>query len=100
MAQRPERQMNYDQQILHVLMEAGPQGLSVKKIARHVFNAQNSFFSDVDYEAVHIAVRQYLQRQSSRRNGLVARVSHGVYQLNTHTDEARQLLLEFEKDEE
>lgn len=80
-------------------MEAGPQGLSVRKIARHVFNENNGFFCEVDYEAIHLAVRQYLQRQSARRDGLVRRVSHGIYQINTKTDEARQLILEFKDDD-
>lgn len=92
--------MNYEQQILRILMEAGPQGLSVKKIARHVFNENNGFFCEVDYDTVHQLVRQYLQRQCAQRNGMVRRVSHGVYQLNTKTEEATQLLLQFKEADE
>ena len=35
----------YEQTIFRILKEAGPAGLSVKKIARHVYNEQNTFFS-------------------------------------------------------
>lgn len=92
--------MNYDHQILRILIEASPQGLSVKKIARHVFNQANGFFCTVDYDSVHAYVRQYLQRQATRGNGLVRRQSHGIYQFNEQTQEGRQLMLEFKEDEE
>lgn len=39
--------MNYDSEILFVLTEAGEKGLSVKKIARHVFNNCNGLFDVV-----------------------------------------------------
>lgn len=81
-------------------MEAGEAGISIKKIARHVFNEQNSFFVETDYDSVRVAVRQYLQRQCVRRDGLVRRVSHGVYQFNAQTQEARQLMLQFKDQEE
>lgn len=89
--------MNYEKQIIQVLAEAGETGLSVRKIARHVFNAANSFFTVTSYDDVHLYVRQYLQRQSQHRTGLVRRVSHGVYQLNLCSNEARQLVLEFKE---
>lgn len=91
--------MNYERQILQTLLEAGERGLSVRKIARHVFNMNNGLFEEVDYETIHIAVRQYLQRQSARTGAPVCRVSHGIYRFNRQTSEGRQLLLAF-KDKE
>ena len=34
-------------------MEAGNEGLSVKKVARHVHNACNTFFATVSFEDIH-----------------------------------------------
>lgn len=92
--------MNYERLILQILAEAGQDGLSVKKIARHVYNATNGFFSEEAYDDVHLRVRQYLQRQTARKNGFVRRLSHGVYQLDLKTKEARQLMLQFKKKDE
>lgn len=90
--------MNYEQLILQILAEAGQDGLSVKKIARHVYNATNGFFSEEAYEDVRVRVRQYLQRQSTRKDGFIRRLSHGVYQLDFQTKEASQLMLQFKED--
>lgn len=92
--------MNYDKQILHFLAEAGEAGLSVRKIAHHVFNATNGFFSEASYDDVHQSVRQYLQRQAQRKGGLVKRVGHGVYQLDLCSREAQQLMLDFKDEQE
>ena len=39
--------MEFDKEILRILMEAGTEGLSLQKVARHVFNAFNSFFNQL-----------------------------------------------------
>lgn len=87
--------MNQEQQILRILAEAGSNGLSVRKLAHHVYNQTNGFFAEVDYDTVHLQVRQYLQRQAARPDGFIRRVSHGVYQLDLRTKAARQLVLDF-----
>lgn len=92
--------MNYERQILQTLMEAGSRGLSVRKIARHVFNMSNGFFSEVDFEQVHLLVQQYLTRKSARPDGIVSRVSHGIYRLNTQTRQGRQLILQFKEEKD
>lgn len=88
-------QMNYDRHILYVLAEAGQAGLSVSKIARHVFNATNGFFSETSYDDVHLYVRHYLQRQVLRKNAFIKRVSHGIYQLDLCSGKGKQLVLSF-----
>ena len=37
------------------IQAASDEGLSVRKISRHVFNACNSFFNTISYEEVHHA---------------------------------------------
>ena len=60
--------MKYEKEILLFLAEAGNNGLSVKKIARHVYNASNNFFEELDFQEVHNAVQQYLTRNSKNRD--------------------------------
>ena len=47
--------MKYDRLIIEILMEAGSDGLTVRKVSRHVFNAVNGLFDEADIEAVHSA---------------------------------------------
>lgn len=56
--------MKYDRLIIEILMEAGSDGLTVRKVSRHVFNAVNGLFDEADIEAVHKLVRAFLQRHS------------------------------------
>ena len=56
--------MSYDRDIIFILNEAGPKGLSVKKIARHVYNHNNGFFNVVSFEDVYRYVSSYLIRTS------------------------------------
>ena len=44
--------MKYDRLIIEILMEAGSDGLTVRKVSRHVFNAVNGLFDEADIEAV------------------------------------------------
>lgn len=59
--------MKYDRLIIEILMEAGSDGLTVRKVSRHVFNAVNGLFDEADIEAVHKLVRAFLQRHSKGR---------------------------------
>ena len=75
--------MNYDSEILFVLTEAGEKGLSVKKIARHVFNNCNGLFDVVPFEDVYHYVACYLKRNSKSNDSIIERTSiRGVYRLN------------------
>ena len=87
--------MNYERDILRILMEAGSAGLSVAKISRHVFNASNTFFETVDFEEVHRYVSAYLLRNSKTSESVVEKVARGVYRLNLKSTETQQLQLEF-----
>lgn len=89
--------MKYEAHILRILTEAGPQGVSLRKLALNVYNLNASFFDTPDFEAVYRHVQQYLARNSLARNSLVERTGQwGRYRLNLrHSPQARQLMLEF-----
>lgn len=91
----------YEQTIFRILKEAGPAGLSVKKIARHVYNEQNTFFSVVNFADVHREVRLFLTRNSRHANSMCEHAEGwGAYRLNRNSPKTMQLMLEFRDDEE
>ena len=89
--------MNYDQQILKVLTEAGERGIGVQTIAKHIYNMNRTFFYQPDYEEIHNYVQQYLLRNSKQPQSLIERTERrGVYRLNlAGSEDARQLMLDF-----
>lgn len=92
--------MNYDQEILRVLCEAGSSGLSVHKISVHVHNACNSLFSPVDFTEVYRYVVSFLARNSRDSLSLVARTQvRGRYRLNPNSAKWNQLMLQFVAEE-
>lgn len=92
---------NYDNKILEVLAEAGEAGMSVHKIARHVFNASNSLFEPIEFEDVRRYVQQYVLRCSRGADALLQNVGQrGIYRLNPNSAQSQQLMLMFRDDEE
>ncbi|MBP7097121.1 MAG: hypothetical protein KBA74_00345 [Prevotella sp.] len=88
--------MNYDQEILCFLLEAGDEGISVKKLALHVQNACNNLFNVVNFDDVYVYVRQYLMRNSKNPNSVIERTdSRGIYRINKNVSEGQQLMLHF-----
>ena len=82
--------MNYDQQILKVLTDAGDYGVSVQSVVKHVYNMNRTFFSQPDYEDSKSS--QSLVERTERR---------GYYRLNTGgSTDARQLMLQFREAQE
>lgn len=97
--------MSYDRDIIFILNEAGPRGLSVKKIARHVYNHNNGFFNVVSFDDVYHYVYAYLARNSKMNDSIIEKTDErGVYRIN-HSSKllSRQLQFNFcdnEKNEE
>lgn len=88
--------MDYANEIIRVLTEAGDEGLKADKISRHVFNACNSMFAPEDYERVHQYVRQYLHRNASMvRYPFIERVGWGRYRLDRQALRSSQLSFRF-----
>ncbi len=74
--------MEYEKEIIRVLIEAGRKGLSIKKIARHIYNSKNSLFEELSFEDVHKSVAAYLQRNCKKRNSMVQRTQkNGTYRI-------------------
>lgn len=91
--------MNYDREIFLVLNEAGTKGLSVKKIARHIYNRCNGFFDEVQYEDIRRYVGDYLNRNCKLTGSIIERTEvRGVYRINMSSSDSRQLLLDFKED--
>lgn len=87
--------MQYEKDILLLLIEAGEKGLSVTKITRHIFNTYNSFFLSLNIEDTHQEVQQCLLKMSKRPNSMLGRVRKGVYCININNQEVRHLQLKF-----
>ena len=93
--------MGYDSEIIKIMVEAGQKGLSVQKIAMHVYNACNSFFNVIDPDDVHQYVAQYLAKNSKRNDSFIQRTEkRGVYRLNPQSEETAQQMLQFGENEE
>lgn len=92
--------MNYDREILQILSEAGRKGLSIAKIARHVFNRHNNLFEVVAYEDVRRSVAGYLMKNSKQKNSYVEKTEErGVYRLSLSVGDPLQLLFDFKEEE-
>ena len=88
--------MDYDKKIITVLTEAGDEGLSIKKITRHVYNASNSFFDTVDIDDVHRYVSLFLKRNSKNNESFIEKsTKRGIYHINNKSKEFKQLMLEY-----
>lgn len=92
--------MQYDKEIIRILLEAGEDGLSVQKISRHVFNACNSLFSPIEQKDVHTYVQQYLIRVTKNKNSIIEKTQKGIYRLNQDNQETQQLYLQFTDEKE
>ena len=94
--------MTYDQQILHILTEAGERGISVQAIAKHIYNQNRTFFSDPDYEEIRSYVQQYLLKNSKSSQSLIENTGHrGFYRLNTTgSADALQMMLQFHEEQQ
>ena len=94
--------MNYDQQILSVLMRAGERGISVQAIAKHVYNMNTTFFYQPDYEDIRTMVQQYLLKNSKSSQSLIENTGRrGYYRLNTTgSKDAQQLMLQFRDEQQ
>jgi hypothetical protein len=93
--------MDCDKEILRVLSEVGTDGLVVRKISRHVYNACNSFFNPISFEEVNTYVTGFLARNSRNPNSIIEKTdTRGVYRLNLDSKETQQLMLEFSDKEE
>lgn len=87
--------MDYGKDIIQILM-AVPDGLSIRKIVRHVYNAHNSLFETVDLEEVKRSVTQYLASNSKKKGSPIEHTGErGVYRINMRALPLEESMLEF-----
>lgn len=78
-----------------------PEGLSIRKIVRHVYNAHNSLFETADLEEIKRSVTQYLVSRSKTPSSPIEHTGErGVYRLNPRSEESKELMLMFTDQEE
>ena len=83
--------------ILQVLAEAGTEGLSVRKVARHVYNARHTMFDDLDYGSLHASVSRYLRYHAdSKKSIIIHSAKRGHYTLDPKKPLVTQLKINFE----
>jgi len=94
--------MTYDKQILEILTDVGQQGIGVQQLDKHVYNLNNTMFTQVDLKKVHQYVQQYLLRNSRSPQSLIESTGRrGYYRLNTQNNaDARQLMLQFREEQQ
>lgn len=75
----------------------GECGISVRLLAKHVYNMNCGLFSSPEFADVHYYVQQYLLRNSKSPQSLLERMERrGYYRLNAlNSADARQMMLEF-----
>jgi TolA-binding protein len=90
----------YDQQILRILSDVGEQGIGVSALAKHIYNLNNTFFSQPDYNELKQYVQNYLLKNSKSSQSLIESTGkRGYYRLNTkNSQDACQLLLDFQEE--
>lgn len=92
--------MDYSKDIIDVLMRA-PEGLTIRKIVRHVYNAHNTLFESADLEDVKRSVTMYLTTRSKTKSSPIQHTGQwGAYRLNPNSDFFRQMSLQFSDEEE
>ena len=74
--------MSYEQEIKELLFEAGKEGLSAKKIARHIFNKHNGLFETTPYDEVYKAVQYCIAKNNKSAKPFIEKAERwGYYKL-------------------
>ena len=92
--------MTYDKQLLQLLSVVGERGISVRSLAKHLYNMNCSLFSQPDFSEIHSYVQQFLLRNSKSEKSLIESTGQrGYYRLNVNNNvDARQMVLQFRND--
>ncbi len=88
--------MEYGQDITKILYEAGNDGLTVKKLAMHVYNLRNGLFETVTFGEVYKDTAKYVKRNSKSAAGMIEKAEKwGHYRINKKARRSVQLLIDF-----
>lgn len=89
--------MEYEQYITKILYEAGNDGLTLKKLAMHVYNLRNGLFEKISYADVYKDTAKYIKRNSKSNTGIIEKAEKwGHYRIKKKKINYVQLLLNFE----
>lgn len=92
--------MNYEQEIKKILFEAGKDGLSIKKMARHIFNMHNGLFHTVPYEKIYKDIQACVAKNNKSSQPFMERTERwGYYRLTKKSEKDQQLTLRFIEEE-
>lgn len=87
---------NYNSDIIDILSKA-PEGLSIRNIARHVYNRHNTFFEHADMEDIKMRVTRFVTSRSRTRHPIIVNAGRrGVYKLNDNITESLEMSLCFD----
>lgn len=72
-----------EQQIIELLAKAGNKGMTCKKLAKHIFNANNSLFEEVSFDDIYRDLQAYLNKRALCRHPYIEKTDEwGYYRLN------------------
>lgn len=72
-----------EQQIVELLAKTGDKGLTCKKLAKHIYNANNSLFETVSFEDIYRELQAYLNKKTKTRYSYIEKTGEwGYYRLN------------------
>lgn len=72
-----------EQQIVELLAKTGDKGLTCKKLAKHLYNANNSLFEAASFDDIYRELQAYLNRKTKERFPYIEKTGEwGYYRLN------------------
>lgn len=86
----------YEKQILRILLDVGARGISVKKLAKHVYNLSCTLFSQPEFDEVYRQVQYYIYSRSRSSKSIIENTGRrGYYRLNMRSSTVSQLMIDF-----
>lgn len=72
-----------EQQIVELLAKAGTRGMTCKKLAKHLYNANNSLFETLSFDDIYRELQAYFYKKTKTRNSYIEKTGQwGYYRLN------------------
>ena len=89
--------MKYEDTIFNILLEAGSNGLTIKKVARHVHHETDTLFERVSFPEVYDVVCKIIYKESRNSCSFIERApKRGYYRLNKNSGKYMQQILQFD----
>lgn len=89
-----------EQQVVELLAKAGNKGMTCKKLAKHLYNANNSLFETASLANIYRDLQAYLNKKAKMRVPYIEKTEQwGYYRLNEENLKAHEGWLADDKDE-